>query len=53
MIRSSAASNATCRLRKWSADVTRPVIAGSFECESQHSHRDVGARISTGGDLAV
>jgi hypothetical protein len=32
MIRSSAASNAICRLRKRSIDVTRPVIAGSFEC---------------------
>jgi hypothetical protein len=44
MIKSSAANNATCRLRKRSGDVARPVIAGSFECESEHSHRDVGAR---------
>jgi hypothetical protein len=31
MIKNSAASDATLRMRKWSRDVTRPVMIGPFD----------------------
>ena len=54
MIRSSAASDATPRMRKRSRDVTRPVMVGSFDMENHSTFTVTSVGLGRpGGGLAV